>query len=238
MAAAWREGRQGPAQTTENRLTDLSFVVQSLCMNDTQRAAEHLLVIRSLMEKATVYRALSAPSALVGGLLSLAAAGFLIFAEIYFGYVSRSAFFTVWLAVLGFTAAANAFFLRRDALQRGDPFVSPGMKLALRAIAPPLLAAAFLTGFAWRDFGGYLPVVLLWMVAYALALLATQTFAPASIATLGWGFLLTGFVRIFLATENIHLGSSPLMDACISMGGTFGLYHVLYAIFAWPQTRD
>ena len=38
-------------------------------MNERTRAEEHLRVIRSLMERATIYRAISAPTALVGGLL-------------------------------------------------------------------------------------------------------------------------------------------------------------------------
>ena len=36
-------------------------------MNERLAAEEHLRVIRSLMERATVYRAISAPTALVGG---------------------------------------------------------------------------------------------------------------------------------------------------------------------------
>ena len=41
-------------------------------------AEEHLRVIRSLMEKATIYRALSAPAALVGGLLTISASAYLM----------------------------------------------------------------------------------------------------------------------------------------------------------------
>ena len=43
-------------------------------MNDRFRAEEDLRVIRTLMERATVYRAISAPTALVGGVLSISSA--------------------------------------------------------------------------------------------------------------------------------------------------------------------
>ena len=39
-------------------------------MPTRSEAEEHLRVIRSLMEKATIYRAISAPTALLGGVLS------------------------------------------------------------------------------------------------------------------------------------------------------------------------
>ena len=40
-------------------------------MTDQELAADHLKIIRSLMERATVYRAISAPAALFGGIIAL-----------------------------------------------------------------------------------------------------------------------------------------------------------------------
>ena len=40
-------------------------------MNEQSRAEEDLRVIRTLMERAATYRAISAPTALVGGILSI-----------------------------------------------------------------------------------------------------------------------------------------------------------------------
>ena len=40
-------------------------------MTEPAEAREQLRVIRSLMERATIYRSISAPTALIGGLLSL-----------------------------------------------------------------------------------------------------------------------------------------------------------------------
>src|SRR5437764_425407 len=44
-------------------------------MDERLNAEENLRVIRQLMERVTVYRAISAPTALVGGILALLAAG-------------------------------------------------------------------------------------------------------------------------------------------------------------------
>ena len=44
-------------------------------MSDRARAEEDLRVIRSLMERATIYRAISAPTAFVAGVLSILSAG-------------------------------------------------------------------------------------------------------------------------------------------------------------------
>ncbi|MFL2480182.1 MAG: hypothetical protein ACJ0K4_11600 [Verrucomicrobiales bacterium] len=40
-------------------------------MKDSDHAVEHLKVIRGMMEKATIYRAISAPAAIFGGLLAM-----------------------------------------------------------------------------------------------------------------------------------------------------------------------
>jgi hypothetical protein len=49
---------------------ELNFVIQSnFKMNDRARAEEDLRVIRTFMERATTYRAISAPTAMVGGIL-------------------------------------------------------------------------------------------------------------------------------------------------------------------------
>ena len=47
-------------------------------MKSPDAAAEHLRTIRSLMERATVYRAISGPGALLGGVLALGVGGVLL----------------------------------------------------------------------------------------------------------------------------------------------------------------
>jgi hypothetical protein len=208
---------------------------------DQQRskAEADLRVIRSLMERATVYRAISAPAALVAGFLSIFAA-----AAIYLNNQASTnrplhgrAFAVIWLIVLILAAASNAFFIWREAKKDGRPFISSGMKLSLRAIAPNLLIPAAVT--LWFLVDGYkgateLELVVAWIVFYGLALLSTGLFAPRSLVCLGWAFLLTALAIPALRNA---VGGLPANLPTIAMGLTFGLYHLIYAVCAWPRKR-
>jgi len=211
-------------------------------MNDERsKAEEHLRVIRSLMERATIYRAISAPTALVAGLLSIFAA-VAIFLNNETGFnvgfqITSREFAFVWLVVLLISLMANAFFIRREALRTGRPFISPAMKLALRAIAPCLLIPLSVT--VWFLQTGYLGnqelfLVAVWTGFYGLALLSTNLFAPRSLALLGWAFLLTSVAIPVLdrAIETDFSADTP----DLAMGVTFGLYHLIYAACTWSGT--
>src|SRR5271169_2820507 len=100
-------------------------------MTESDSASRQLRVIRSLMERATIYRSISAPTALVGGLLSFGG-----FATAYYAKhhrqepLSAGEFLIVWLVILALTALTNVVFLARGSAQRGEPFFSAGMKCA------------------------------------------------------------------------------------------------------------
>ena len=112
-------------------------------------AEEHLRVIRSLMEKATIYRAISAEAAGIGGLLAIIGSFSMgNWTSLSFGNDSpvfkgpnRWAFFATWAIILLIAAGANLYALRRAALKRGEPFISPGMKLALSSLLPSFFVA-------------------------------------------------------------------------------------------------
>jgi hypothetical protein len=110
------------------------------------------------------------------------------------------------------------------------------MKLSLRAIAPNLLIPAVVT--LWFLVDGYkgateLELVVAWIVFYGLALLSTGLFAPHSLVCLGWAFLLTALAIPALRNA---VGDLPANLPTIAMGLTFGLYHLIYAVCAWPRT--
>jgi small-conductance mechanosensitive channel len=209
-------------------------------MDERLSAEENLRVIRTLMERATMYRAISAPTALVAGLLSILAASaiFLSEANLTVGRPIRSRQFAVtWIIVLILSLAANTFFVWREARKTGRPFISPGMKLALRAIAPCLLIPAAFTG--WFFTTGYLggqelELVVVWVAFYGLALLSTTLFAPRSLAVLGWAFLFTGLSVPALVN---WIEGLPGDIPNLAMGITFGLYHLIYAAATWPRKR-
>jgi hypothetical protein len=211
-------------------------------MSDHSAAEEHLRVIRTLMERATVYRAISAPTALFGGGLALALAVFIQLREYRWAqhapevmrHISTRGFATLWLVALVLVLNVNAFFVQREAKRSCRPFISPAMKLALRAILPCLALPAAVT--IWFFYDGYefdneLLLVRTWIGFYGLALIATQHFAPRSLVFLGWAFLLTA-VAMTIFSRQLEYYSTPLVPNA-AMGATFGLYHLIYAACVW-----
>jgi hypothetical protein len=207
-------------------------------MTDSDSASRQLRVIRSLMERATVYRSISAPTALVGGLLSLGG-----FATAYYAkhhrhqLLSPTEFLVLWLVILALTCLMNAIFLARGSAQRGAPFFSSGMKLALMSVAPAFFSAAVLTFMIHSP----IHLALVWITFYGLGLLATQHFAPRSLIILGLTFFLTGCGLLVtwkhLFMPNTHVEPSALVVSGI-MAATFGGYHLAYAAAVWAMGED
>jgi hypothetical protein len=198
-------------------------------MTDSDYAGKQLRVIRSLMERATIYRSISAPMALVGGLLSLGGFATAYYADYLHHPLTPGNFRTVWLVILALTAATNFYFLSRGAARRGEPFFSSGMKCALLSLAPAFLVAGVLTVTAHRP----IELAVAWITLYGLGLLATQHFAPRSLVALGAVFLLAGGVLLatwkHLFMPNPHLEPSALVVSGI-MAATFGGFHLVYAV--------
>jgi hypothetical protein len=211
-------------------------------MNDRSRAEEDLRVIRTLMERATIYRAISAPTALVGGVLSILSAVFIHLSDYPESPIGRAIrpreFAFIWIDVLLLTVIANALFVWREAKSSGRPFISSGMRLALRAITPNLIVPAIFTLWFFKiGFLGAveLELVVIWVVFYGLALLSTALFAPRSLTILGWAFLLTG-VSVPVVANAVE--GLPDDVPNVVMGLTFGLYHLVYAACTWSRKRN
>lgn len=225
----------------------LNFASQSSPMPTTSEAEEHLRVIRSLMERATFYRAISAQGAIVGGGWTLVGAVTLWaigemdrFANAPESGKMRLAFVAVWSAVLLVTALANFYFLWRSAKLRKERFFSAGMRQAGISLAPPLICGGVLSFVAlWQDWP---PSVMpaLWMMFYGLALLGTAHFSPRSIVYLGLAFLAGSFISgLFLLNQwGSVMTSGEIYSSFVAsllMTATFGLFHFIYAIFTWPR---
>src|SRR5476651_2405398 len=98
------------------------------------------------MERATIYRSISAPTALVGGLLSLGGFATAYYAKHHRQHpLSATEFLIVWLVILALTGFTNLIFLSRGATLRSESFFSSGMKCALTSLAPAFFSAAVLT---------------------------------------------------------------------------------------------
>jgi len=213
-------------------------------MDERHRAEEHLRVIRTLMERATIYRAISASTALIGGLIALGLTSTIWASERHWAqiapqvmrHVSTRGFAALWLGALAIVLTLNAFFVWRQAQRDGRPFISPSMKLALRSILPCLIFPAATT--IWFFYDGYeadneLLLVRIWIGFYGLALIATQHFAPRSLVLLGWAFLITA-AGMMVASRQLEYYSTPLVPN-LAMGFTFGLYHLIYAACVWKS---
>lgn len=204
-------------------------------MSTTEAALENLRIIRSLMEKAHIYRAVSAPAALTGGVLALAASAWPVqyaFRNSGEALMSESAFLALWLCILGIAAVLNVTLLAKEAARRSQPFVSEGMRMALRAFAPPMLVGGCV-GIGLIVFLHNLTLAaLIWALCYGLALLSTASFSPLSLPRLGWAFVTTGLLLFFVwaANSDVRLLSSDLAPASLAMGITFGLLHVIYGL--------
>jgi hypothetical protein len=207
-------------------------------MTDTDSADRHLRVIRSLMERATIYRSISAPTALVGGLLSLGG-----FATAYYAkhhrhvQLSHNEFLVVWLVILALTCLTNVIFLSRGAARRSESFFSSGMKFALTSLAPAFISAGLLTCLLHRP----IELALVWITLYGLGLLATQHFAPRSLVILGLTFFIAGCGLLLtwkhLFMPNPHVEPSALVVSGI-MAATFGGFHLAYAAAVWALGEE
>jgi hypothetical protein len=207
-------------------------------MTDSDYAGEQLRVIRSLMERATIYRSISAPTALVGGLLSIGGFATAYYAKHHRHHpLSSTEFLIVWLVILGLTALTNLIFLWRGSTQRGEPFFSSGMKFAMTSLAPSFVIAGMLTFMVHRP----IHLAIIWLILYGIALLATQHFAPRSLIVLGTTFFFSG---CFLLATWKHLfvppGQQDPSGLVVSgiLAATFGGFHLAYAAAVWALGED
>ncbi len=203
-------------------------------MTPQQTALEHLQVIRSLMERAHIYRTISAPAALIGGCLALGLA-------IWGVWISKGQggtvlpplkFLGLWFGVLAVTALLNTILLARDAKRRGQPFISDGMRTALRAFLPPMLVGGLVGIGLVVYLENMTMAAFIWILCYGLALVSTASFSPPSLVRLGWAFVLAGLALFWQWASHSDIRMLPTDEgpACIAMGLTFGLLHVIYGL--------
>lgn len=204
---------------------------------ETNWAAEHLQVIRTLMERSAVYRRALAPIMVLTGSIGLVAAlmGWVLKIE------SPHAFVIYWLLVsLG--AVAGAFLLvRKQALKEAEPFWSPPTRRVAQALLPALAAGLMVSLILLTRSGAEgqtnesriwmerLPAV--WIVLYGCALHAAGFFMPRGMKIFGWCFVLGGCALLALGIPaNVP---SPGLYAHGVMGLFFGAFHFAYGIYLY-----
>lgn len=203
-------------------------------MNDDW-ASEHLQTIRTLMERAALYRRALAPIATYAGLVGIV--GGIAGAKMKIELPGRFAVF--WLGV-GVASVAGAMALvRRQALKNAESFWSPPTRRVAQAMLPPLLVGllagllvARWSGDFQENFGPVsLSLIVVWTLLYGLALHAAGFFMPRGIKLFGWGFLLAGMAMLgaMLWSNFAASGISPH----VLMGAVFGGSHLAYGVYLY-----
>jgi hypothetical protein len=192
-------------------------------------AAEHLQVIRTLMERSALYRRTLAPIMLYVGLVgALASVG-----GIAFGIETLRVFCAWWLGA-AVVALAGAFVIaRRQAFEDGEPFWSPPTLRVTQAITPPL-AAGLLLSLALLVFEPAPPRGLFLLpnaLFYACAVHAAGFFMPRGMKLFGWLIIVLAGAAL-LGIPVIEPNPSPRLDHAL-MGGLFGVLHLAYGVYLY-----
>jgi len=188
-------------------------------------AAQQLQTIRTLMERAALYRRALGPVLTAAGALGLlgAALGWLL------PVAGRDGFFTLWFSVAGVALTVSFLLVRQQAVRSHEAFWTPPTRRVVAAMLPPALAgcAATVALAGLHTEGGTLALALppAWLVCYGLALHAAGFFTLRGVRQLGWAFVLAG-CALGGAALLPDYGPS-LRHAHLLMGATFGLGHLL-----------
>ena len=197
-------------------------------------AQEHLQTIRTLMERAALYRRGLAPMMLVAGVLGLAAAalGWLV------PLVTPTGFLGLWLVTAFVVLVASFLLVRRQALNASEPFWTPPTRRVVLAALPAALVGVVVTFVEGQSevwiAGGLLSV---WLICHGLALHAAGFFMPRGIRWFGWGFVLCGLL-LALAGRVLPGYSPSFPHAHLVMGATFGLGHLAYGLYLRATERE
>ncbi len=171
---------------------------------------DNLAFIRQTMERSAVFTAVPGWGTTVVGLIALSAAAVAALQR-------PESWLYVWLgaaaAAGAVAAAATAYKLRRSPLDDG-----PFRKFAL-SLAPPFVAAAFLTFILWQrgDFG-LLPGV--WLLLYGVGIVTGGAYSVRVVPVMGLCFMLLGAAAM----------SSPPEWANGFLAAGFGGLHILFGL--------
>jgi len=186
-------------------------------------AAEHLQVIRTLMERSAVYRRALAPPMTFAGLLGTAAAWIGWSRDI----TTPRAFVLFWGAVSIVALTGTFILVRRQAIKAGEPLWSPPTRRVSQALLPCLFLGAVAGVLVCLQSGVQsLPAV--WVALYGAALHAAGFFMPRGMRLFGWAFVVAGSgLLVVMALMPFDLSPHAIM------GFFFGLLHLAYGVYLY-----
>ncbi|MDZ4743333.1 MAG: hypothetical protein SGI98_07945 [Verrucomicrobiota bacterium] len=206
-------------------------------MNQEQWAQEQLITIRSLMERASLYRAISSPTALFAGALTLV--GSYLFNHGFSSLIPESplSFYLFWFCLFLVISVFNIIYLGCENRRLGTPLLSRGMRSAVTDFLPSMLTGGILSFLAAYEGFEPMTMVFLWCVFYGLALLSTRNYAPRSLLILGWSFLLVGMILACLISFGLFNNPQSTRSGNLLMVLSFGLLHITYGASTWLTNR-
>jgi hypothetical protein len=192
-------------------------------------AAEHLQVIRTLMERSALYRRTLAPIMLYVGSIGTLAGVLGLALDV----AEWRAFCAWWLAAAAVALAGAYAIARRQAMRDDEPFWSPPTLRVTQAMVPPL-AAGFLMSVTAMAAG---PAHVRWLfilpnaLFYGCAVHAAGFFMPRGMKVFGWFIIaVSGIAALVLPLT--ALGTGARLDHAF-MGGLFGLVHLAYGTYLY-----
>ena len=192
-----------------------------------EQAAEHLRVIRELMERPLRQTTRSGASGLIAGVLALAGCG----ATWYIGRVELlpeaswiKTVGLVWMSVLVLAVAANLLLTWRRAQRHGLPLWGRSQNQTALAIAPGFVVGALIS---WSLISAqqYHLVAFTWIIFYGMAVWSVGLFSPVEVKVLGAGFFLAGILGLFF------FAAHPLAALAVTFGGL----HLVYGVVVWAR---
>src|SRR5258708_807706 len=199
-------------------------------------AADHLQVIRTLMERSAVYRRALAPIMIFNGAVGGSAA--------ILGWAlkinSPRAFIIYWASVSAAAVTGSFLLVRRQALKESEAFWSPPTRRVTQAMLPPLVAGFIVSSVVWASVNsapeilanvvGMLWLPLSWVVLYGCAFHAAGFFMPRGMRLFGWAFIMGGCALFALGIPDWP--RRPEYAHGI-MGFFFGGLHLAYGIYLY-----
>jgi len=192
-----------------------------------EQAAEHLRVIRELMERPLKQTTRSGASGLIAAILALAgcAATWYVGRQ---GQLSEASWIkavgSVWVSVLVLAVAANLLLTWRRAHRQGLPLWGRSQNQTALAIAPGFVVGA-LVSWSLISAQEYHLVAFTWVIFYGMAVWSVGLFSPVEVKLLGAGFFLAGILGLFFFADH------PLAALAVTFGGM----HLLYGIVVWAR---
>jgi hypothetical protein len=192
-------------------------------------AEENLETIRTLMERASVYRHALAPVSIIVGIMGFAAAALAQALD----WIGQDYFAGYWISVAVITGGVALILIRRQAVKAGEDFWSPPTRRIVQAMMPLLVVGiglGVLELCTTTDGRDSTRLAALWMILYGSALHSAGFFMRRGIRLLGWIFVLIGVIYLVIN----GLGGVSLLDKSQVhwvMGSVFGLGNLLYGIY-------